>query len=236
MSEDNITNYSLPTAQTIYDDFNNFIFSTDRKIVGKLFHKLLYFEKTKHLPGDIVEIGVFKGSGIASWLKILDIFCSQTNKKVIGFDFFSVDSTIDYLKEKQTSKSLKAVVERTEKENLTVENVKKRIKDAGFDESKYILVKGNINDTTKEFVNKNPGFRISILYLDADIDEPSYYSLLYLWDRIVPGGYIVFDEYEFHTFDESNGVDRFLKEKNIEYTIQTTNFINPSAFMIKKHF
>lgn len=233
--ENNITNYSAETSQSLYDTFNSFIFSSDRKVLGKLLHRFLFFQKTKHLPGDIVEIGVFKGSGIISWLKILDIFCGQTNKKVIGFDFFSADSTIEYLNNnKSSSQSLKTVVERVNENELSYNFVVKSIENAGVDKSKYILIKGNINDTVKAFVNKNPGFRISILYLDADIEEPTYYSLLYMWDRVVPGGYIIFDEYEFHTFDESNGVDKFLREKNIEYSIETTNFINPSAFMIKK--
>jgi hypothetical protein len=232
----NITNYTPETAQSIYDSFNSFMFSSDKKVIGKLFYKLLFYDKTKHLPGDIVEIGVFKGSGIVAWLKILDIFCSNTNKKVIGFDFFSVGETLDYLKTKPTSAPLKSVVERINREDLEYESVLSSIEKTGIDKSKYILVKGNITVTAKEFIEKNPGFRISILYLDADIDEPTYFSLLYLWDRIVPGGYIVFDEYDFHTFDESSGVDRFLKDKRIEYTIETTNFINPSAFMIKKSF
>jgi hypothetical protein len=51
----------------------------------------------------------------------------------------------------------------------------------------------------------------------------------------VPGGYIIFDEYEYHRFNECSGVEKFLKEKNIEYTIETTNFFLPSAFMIKKN-
>jgi hypothetical protein len=236
MNNNNITNYTVPTSQSIYDNFNSFIFSNDRKVLGKLLHRYYYFEKTKHLPGDIVEIGVFKGSGMISWLKILDIFCSQTNKKVIGFDFFSVNDTIDYLKDKQISNSLKSVVERVDDTELSYDSVVKRFETASIDKSKYVLVKGDIKNSTKEFIEKNPGFRISILYLDADIDEPTYYSLTYLWDRIIPGGYILFDEYDFHTFDESNGVERFLSEKNLEYTIQTTNFINPSAFMIKKKF
>ena len=59
-------------------------------------------------------------------------------------------------------------------------------------------------------------------------------ELMNLWDNLLPGGYIIFDEYEYHKFDESNGVDRFLKEKKLEYTIKSTNWMAPTAFMIKK--
>jgi len=41
------------------------------------------------IPGDIVEVGVFKGTGIAQLLKLREIFIPASNKKVIGFDLFT---------------------------------------------------------------------------------------------------------------------------------------------------
>lgn len=234
MPENNITNYTAKTNDEVYEYFNKFIFSDDIKVIGKLLFKYHFFEKTKHLAGDIVEVGVFRGSGMVVWLKILKIFCGQTNKKVIGFDFFSSEEAIQYTKDRQSGSSLKDIVERVGSDELELGKIVDNIRAAGIDDTKYILVKGDIAKTTKEFALRNPGFRISILYLDADLEEPTYASLLYLWDRIVPGGYIVFDEYDFHTFNESTGVEKFLREKKLEYSIETTNFINPSAFMIKK--
>lgn len=232
----NITNYSEITSDDIYKSFNNFIFSNDIKVIGKLLFRHHYYKLTEHMPGDIVEIGVFKGSGILSWLKILKVFAVQTNKKVIGFDFFSAEDTIKYTETVKQGNSLQNVINRVNEDELSLKAVTARINGAGFDNSKFILIKGDVKYTIPDFIRNNPGFRISILYLDADIAEPTYYSLLYLWDLILPGGYIVFDEYEFHAFDECAGVEKFLKEKKLEYTIQTTNFYNPTAFMIKKHF
>ena len=73
-----------------------------------------------------------------------------------------------------------------------------------------------------------------MLYIDCDIERPTYISLKYLWDRILPGGYILFDEYEHHSFSESNVVDKFLKERNIEYSVKSTQFTCPTAYLIKK--
>ena len=187
-----------------------------------------------NLPGDIVEIGVFKGSGMVAWLKFLQLFTPYTNKKVIGFDFFSQDEAIEYTDSCIDGKGLVNIMNRVNKNELSIENVTKNIISSGINSSQLLLVKGDITFTTKQFVNDNNGFRISILYLDADLCEPTYHALINFWDRIVPGGYIIFDEFENHEFSESTGVDKFLKEKNLEYTIQTTQFIAPSAFMIKK--
>lgn len=236
MNSLNIFNNNETPSQEIYDSFNSFIFSSDIKVFGKLMYKLHFFKLTQHLPGDIVEIGVFKGSGILAWLKILKVFCPNTNKKVIGFDFFSKMQVTEFTKDKESGEKLNQVINRVDDSDLLLESVKSKIHNAGFNDSKYLLIEGDIKNTTNDFVNINPGFRISLLYLDADLMEPTYYSLLYLWDRILPGGYIVFDEYDYHAFNESSGVERFLKEKELEYTVETTNFYQPCAFMIKKRF
>lgn len=52
----------------------------------------------------------------------------------------------------------------------------------------------------------------------------------------LPGGVILFDEYEYHKFNESTGVEKFLKERNLDYTLKSTNWLAPTAYMIKKGF
>jgi hypothetical protein len=88
---------------------------------------------------------------------------------------------------------------------------------------KYILVEGDIEYTLPKFLEENPGFRISMLYIDVDIERSTYNGLKYLWNRILPGGVILFDEYEYHKFSESSGVDKFLHERKIAYEIKSTN-------------
>lgn len=129
---------------------------------------------------------------------------------------------------------MKTVYNKVTNDELSVDNVKNKLLNINNDNSKFILVEGDVCITTKKFVNENPGFRISLLYIDLDLNEPVYESLKNLWDRILPGGYIIFDEYEYHKFDESNGVDRFLKDFNIKYEVISTNWMTPSAYIIKK--
>lgn len=75
------TNSKIRTSENIYNAFNEFIFSTDIKVIGKLLYRFDFFQKIKNIPGDIVEIGVFKGSGIATFSKFLEIYCPNSNKK-----------------------------------------------------------------------------------------------------------------------------------------------------------
>ena len=55
------------------------------------------------------------------------------------------------------------------------------------------LVKGNIQQTLPEYLEKNKGTIISLLYCDLDLYEPTKFSLQLLWNRIPKGGIIVFD-------------------------------------------
>lgn len=220
-------------SQDLYDYFNNFIFDKDIKVLGKLLHRFKFFELTKHLAGDIVELGVFKGSGMATFIKFLEIFCTHSNKKVIGFDLFDANNKI--IDTFENGKAMKPVYNKVTNIELSSENIKKKLSNVNSDNSKFILVEGDVCKTTKQFVNENPGFRISLLYIDLDLNEPVYESLKNLWDRILPGGYIIFDEYEYHKFDESTGVDRFIKNFKLDYEVVSTNFMAPSAYLIKKN-
>jgi hypothetical protein len=226
-------NIKIRSSQELYDSFNNFIFNKDIKVLGKLLHRFIFFEKTKHLAGDIVELGVFKGSGVATFVKFLEIFCTHSNKQVIGFDLF--DSTNKVIETYENGDKMKIVYNRTIPDNLLLESVTKNLLNINNDNSKFILIKGDVCVTTKEFVNENPGFRISLLYVDLDLNEPVYESLKNLWDKVLEGGYILFDEYEYHKFDESNGVDRFLKDFNLKYDVISTNWMCPTAYLIKKN-
>jgi hypothetical protein len=224
-------------SEEVYKSFNDFIFSNDIKVLGKLLHRFDFFNKVKHLPGDIVEIGVFKGSGIATFSKFVEIYCSNSNKKIIGFDIFDVNDAEKILVAdgQHDKEKMKVVYSKVNSDVLTLDSVEARLSNMNIDK-KYILKKGDVAETLPIFLKENPGFRVSLLYIDVDIERPTYNALKNLWDRILPGGIIVFDEYEYHKFSESSGVEMFLKEFNLEYNLISTNFLAPTAYLIKKTF
>jgi len=235
LSNSNVKN--LP-SNDIYDYFNKFIFSNDIKIIGKLLHRFEHFLNIKDIPGDIVEVGVFKGSGMSSFMKFIEIYCGNSNKKVVGFDIFDVIESEKILKNdnKIDRESMNIIYNRVEHDDLTLEAVKNNLINTNISEDKYLLVKGDVEHSIPKFLIENPGFRISLLYIDVDIDRPTYFAMKYLWDRILPGGVIIFDEFEYHKYSESTGLEKFLKEYNIDFTLKSTNWIGPTAFMYKKNW
>ncbi len=218
--------------QNYYDTFNNFIFSKDRNIFNKMWAKAYFYELTKHLHGDIVECGVFKGSGLAVWLKLLNIHEPGSIKQVLGFDYFN-PAFVSMLQDSTEKGTMEQVFTRCEatKSDVSREAVHSRLINAGFSEDKFQLIEGGIEETLDTFLETRPGLRISILYLDLDLDKPTYVALSKMWDRVVPGGVIVFDEYAYHAWSESDAVDRFIKQHNI--TLKTTQVKAPTAYIVK---
>ena len=223
-------------SDDVYDVFNKFMFSNDIKLLGKMLHRYNFFKDTINIPGDIVEIGVFKGSGVATFTKFIEIFAPNSNKKVIGFDIFSKDLSEKILDKDGAlgKESMQVVYSKVNENELTLSCVKTRLDNMNIN-NKYILVEGDVEDTLPKFLVDNPGFRISLLYIDVDLERPTYNALKYLWNRILPGGAIVFDEYEYHKFSESTGVEKFLKEFNLDYNLVSTNWLAPTSYMIKKY-
>jgi len=228
---DNITD--IQRNQDIFDSFNNFMFSADRNVFNKLYSRIKFYEMTKQLNGDIVEAGVFKGSGILTWLKILDMNEPNSIKRVVGFDFFS-PYWVDSIQDPNDKIMMEQVFDRVNKldpKDLSCQGITDKIRSANFKNHKFELVVGDIITTSKNYIATKPGFRISVLYIDLDLGDATYQTLNTFWKNIVPGGIIVLDEYAHPGWSESNGVDRFVQEH--ELTVNPTNVNAPTAYIIK---
>jgi len=223
----------IDTSQDLYDNFNGFILSPDTKVFGKLLARTLLMEQVKNVPGDIIECGVFKGTGIFTFLKLKRYLSPNTGKKVIGFDFFDTDSLISSLSDQDKEAMTVLFKQRGfSHEESFHKYLGKLIQSCGFQDYEYELVKGDISKTLPDYLDTRPGLKISMLYLDLDLEEPTYDVLCCAWDRMSKGGIIVFDEYAFHQWSESKGVDRFFEGKDVE--IKSLNYIAPSAYVVKK--
>jgi hypothetical protein len=220
-------------SQSLYDSFNHFIINEDKRVFNKLIARTLLYDKVKDIAGDIVECGVFKGTGLFTFLKLKRLFNPNSYKKVIGFDFFDTKQLLSSIKNDKEKENMSNLFEyRKFAHEKSFKNIlDKKVKECGFEEYEYLLVEGNVIETTKKFTENNVGFKISLLYMDLDLEEPTYETLSNLWDNVSIGGIVVFDEYGYHKWSESKGVDRFLKEKNLK--IKNLNYMCPTAFLEK---
>jgi hypothetical protein len=219
--------------QSLFDNFNNFILSNDRRVFNKLVARTLLYNEVKDIPGDIVECGVFKGTGMYTFLKLKNLYNPNSAKKVIGFDFFNTDGLLSSIQNSTDKETMNTLFEGRSfnHDSSFKEQFQSKLLQDGFSTSDFLLVEGDISLTSKKFVSEYPGFKISLLYMDLDIAEPTYDALSNMWDNVTKGGIIVFDEYGYHSWSESKGVDKFIQEKNLE--IKTLNYMCPTAYIKK---
>ena len=220
-------------SQSLFDSFNSFILSEDRRVFSKLISRALLYNEIKDIPGDIVECGVFKGTGLYTFLKLKGIYNPNSSKKVVGFDFFDTNQLLSSISNKTDKEAMDVLFKERNftHETSFKEYLSTKLIQDGFLNTDFELVNGDLSITSKEYSENNPGFKISLMYMDVDLEEPTYNALNNLWNNITKGGIVVFDEYGYNKWSESKGVDRFIEEKNIE--IKSLNYMCPTAYIKK---
>lgn len=169
----------------------------------------------ENIPGDLIEIGVFKGGAImAMALKCKQLNC---NRKIIAYDTFegmtlptSYDITFQGLEAKNN------YVMPDIKCASSFENTKANIDKAEYKNIEYVI--GDILLQKKEDVPK----KIALLRLDTDWYESTKYELEIFEPNVMKGGFVIVDDYG-HWLGCRKAVDEFQSIKNnticaIDYT------------------
>jgi len=214
--------------QSFYDAFNNFIFAPESKVFEKLISKYYFIQMTKDVPGDIMELGVFKGSGMAAWLKTLRSM-GINNKKVLGFDIFDQEGLVPTIISKDAS-LMKSLFKDRKFDSKGYENIlMQTLYQMGY--SNFQIIRGNVLDSIPKFIENKPGFRASLINFDMDTEEPTDFCIQKLWNHLTPGGVMIFDEYAIEEWSESNAVDKFVLENKLK--LHRTKYDTPTAYIIK---
>ncbi len=215
----------------------NFPIYARRVFLKRLLAHYELYRMTIDLPGDIVELGVYRGASLLSWANFLEIRnMGDRAKRVIGFDNFAGFKTLD---EKDGAADPRVGKVPGGFDGGTFEE---QLQDAIaiYDRDRFIgykprvvLVKGDIEETVPRFVVENPGTRISLLHLDCDVYQPTRRALEVLWPLVVASGIVLFDEYAIPPWEgESRAVDEFFAGQNV--VLRKLDWsTSPGAYLIK---
>jgi len=216
----------------IWDAYNRLMLGPDVERLRKVLVRHELFQRSLYVPGDIVECGVFKGVGLLTWLKFLHIFSPGSGKRVVGFDMFS---HFPEPSDRREAQLVHDYVQYSSFKGVSIEELGQRVAATGIDTSRCELVAGDIRKTAKQYVERWPGFRISLLHLDLDLADATRAALEAFWPRVSRGGIVVFDEYAIPGWTESAAVDDFFKTMPAE--LSTLPWARtPTAFIIKQTF
>lgn len=195
-----------PLEESIPADYNHSPF-LPRVYRGAL-DRYLYFkdmvEKVRDVDGDIVECGVSLGHGAL----LFTLFSDYIEKPRTYFGFDSFEGFPDPV-EKDEITPIKgkgfwanppdAVLRVLHDGRLGDELIQERIR----------LVKGWFDQTLPRFEG-----RIALLHLDCDLYESYKLSLETLYDKVQPGGAIMFDEYgDTRWPGATKAIDAFFSDK-----------------------
>jgi hypothetical protein len=216
---------------------NFLIYSRRQNLKRFLIHYDL-FKKTIDIPGDILELGVYRGEGLMTWANLLEIFCiGNRTKRVFGFDNWSGFKSFSKFDGQTNKKAGKTIGGFNPKEfkNELIESIKIFDKDRFIPWKKRIfLIDGDIEKTIKQFVKKNSGIRFSLVHFDMDLYKPTKIALETIFPLVVKNGILIFDDYAMPDWaGETKAVDNFLK-KNPNLKLQNSSISNvPGAWIIK---
>lgn len=187
---------------------NGFYLTSDINRLGKEITHYELYKMITNLPGDVVELGVFKGTSLIRFATYRELLENVNSRKIIGFDSFGEFPKTDY----EEDKLLRQKFINSAGSGLSVNDLEECFKYKGI--KNVELVKGDILKELPLYIKNKPQLRISLLHIDTDIYEPAKMALEILYDKIVGGGVLIFDDYG--TFPgETKAVDEFFKDKNI---------------------
>lgn len=231
--------YSIPDLddkQLMFDSGVIWHQTTTNDRMGRFVAHYEAMKMSHAVPGDIVECGVFKGESIVRFAHFRAMLGSNDSSKIIGFDNFSNEYPDTEFKEDQPTRE--HWISTAGPSSISTTQLSTIFDHHKF--TNYDFVAGDITLTVPEFVEKNPGFRVSLLNIDCDFVEPTYTALKHLWPLIPKGGIVLLDNYagtstEGHSyFGDTKGVEDFLAELEVKPTIHKFPWVCRPCYIIKE--
>ena len=175
------------------------------------------------LPGSVMEFGVRNGANYFFLARLIEIFnLAQrhdgiSSRHLYGFDTFTGFPSIG---PEDVSRDVFFSDFHDFKEDSSIG-------------SRLHVEEGDVAQTLPKFLERTPGLRIAFLFLDLDLYAPTKTCLELLWDKVVPGGVVVLDEYGLSEFPgESKAVDEFFTGQPVNLRSIPWSYC-PSAYLIK---
>jgi hypothetical protein len=196
-----------------------------------------------NIEGDLVECGVDNGNFERIWIgelmkhnatrhiHLYDTFGGLTEPS--QYDYTCKNATIYKMNNDEVYNTWKKQIinDTTNGWCFTpLEKVQQSLNSTGYPQEYLHYVVGDVMETLKD-TSKIPE-KIAILRLDTDWYESSKYELEQMYNNVVTGGIIIFDDY-YHWDGQRRATDEYFKSINMQY-----DFVNignaKTAAIIKK--
>ena len=178
------------------------------------------YKKTLGVSGHIGEIGIYKGASFFLFAKLVKIFEAESLTQVHGFDWFqgTGDDDIEMKIEQGGYKQdYNDIVELNEKQ--------------GFKNLAFIH-KMDVVEELEGFLQENLHMQFKLFFMDAGTHKVVKTALPLIWERITPGGIVIFDQYNHELSPgETLAVREILPDAKVQVI---PNIWMPSGYIVKE--
>lgn len=210
----------------------NLALFVDTPLLAKILTLADIYKRVRHLPGDLVEFGVWRGQNLVLLENMRAMFePNNFQRRIIGFDTFtgyteksSFDKnslawqTGSYTTGEDYIKRLEAILELQKTTNYFSDKV-----------PSVELVKGDVCQTVVDKYENSPNF-VAFAYFDLGLYEPTKAALMAIKPHLSSGSILLMDEL---TWDESPGEAIAFKEvfSKDEYEIENAKLF-PNKYIV----
>jgi len=178
------------------------------------------YKKSLGVAGHIAEIGTYKGASLLFFAKLVQIFEAESLTQAHGFDWFEgsgKDEISMGVEEGTYKESYERVIELIKAQNL--QNI-------------AFVHKMDVTKELKTFLDDFPHFQFKLVFLDAGLYNVVKIALPLLWERLTPGGILIFDQYN---HELSPGETLAVREILPDAKVRTLpNIWMPTGYIIKE--
>ena len=225
-----------------FPDVAPFIVSTYKKVrpytmtsperIFSLCEAVKYIQD-KHVEGDIVECGVWKGGSMMAVAETL-LKAGDTSRNLYLFDTFEgmsppTENDVDI-----AGGTAKSLLERSDKDkdesvwcNASLDVVKTALSSTGYPSEKIHYVKGMVEQTIPNLVPD----KIALLRLDTDWYESTKHEMEHLFPRLSKGGVLIIDDYG-HWQGARKAVDEYLEKNNVTILLNRIDYTGRIAVKV----
>lgn len=165
-----------------------------RQSLSRLLYLDSLYKKIVNVPGVILEFGVQYGASLVNLMNLRGVYEPYNfARRIVGFDTFegftslspedgSTSNLGDYSTGLQYLETLSKLLEIQESFS-PLGHIKK-----------WELVRGDVEETAKEWFSANPEVIVAMAIFDMDVYRPTRHALEQVLPRLVKGSLLVFDE------------------------------------------
>ena len=191
-----IGTYFDESPGSTFDKLQNFAKYVPRQTLAAFLAKAEIFKRIAGIHGHLIECGVFRGQGLATWAQLSAIHEPYAHvRRIVGFDTFAGfpelsredgQPALDYAKPGGLATDGKTDIESA----LALYDLNRPLGHI----PRVELVVGDAVETIPKFVEQNQHLVVALLYLDFDLYQPTKVAIEHFYPRMPRGAAIVFDE------------------------------------------